>query len=1681
MNEKNFACKVKKHLPNMFIVVGLVSLVILTIKMINNGNVEQITSKIESDGLSRPIFKNGVFNNPWPTWKMASSYDLFRWKIFYKDRTNLPSDSKILDKDLPVHQISDDEIKKFCEEDTSKKFKVIWIGHSTSLINFENTIILMDPIFGERASPVQFAGPIRFRPVPITIDRIPRVDAVIISHNHYDHLDHGSIMALYQKFGKDQKEPVNWFVGRGTGEWFKNCGITNNVHEFDWWENKKFKELEFIFTPAQHWSTRSINDRNKALWGGWIIRGNSSRIYFAGDTGYCSVFEEIGKKYGPFDYSFIPIGAYEPRWMMSPQHVDPEEAVKIHMDVRSNKTFAIHWGTFALASEYYMEPKQKLSEMLEKFAQDKNNFITLQHGNTFFIMNDLKQLISNEKRLNISSDRIEMITFDTNMNSVYLSDHNQIYEIPNDKDVESIFELKSEFLSNNQDNKLVLFQFLTESNNICLINSKGDLNLLNVLTKTVEEVGCLSDGLSAAQWSPDQELLALVTSSKALVLMTKDFDILNEQKISTDNVVESEFVNVGWGAYETQFKGSVGKHAIKEKTEDQILPWDDRESKICWRPDGEYFVVHFIDSKTNSRKFQVFNREGAVHSTIEKDINVLDSAIDWKYSKSLITTAIHRHNKHEVIFFERNGLAHGGFLLPFPIGQMKINSLSWNLDSSILCIWAELADSFKESDYKSIVQLWSMSNYHWYLKQSIDFDLKNRISAVCWDPEDSFKLHLFTETGQYVSYKYGWFVNCCKPVDGFNGSIALINSCDALITPFKNKVIPPPMSLHKITCPKPINKLVWSSFNMDFLVYLLNGEIQFYKYDRVKDEIQNGLKLGTYGYELTNQVKLSLENMKDYVWSVQHIVWTGIDKIVVIYENKISGFNFAELKLVSSQDKNIHLEKIADINLNFDVLNTYYNIVTNHLALQSTNGTVFKYVKKDSWILINSDIKFPQTCPNFSISSIGTENNLKEICVGLSQFYRLYADGVELANNCTSFYVHDQFLLYTDHTNTLKFIDLNKLHNANKKINEESFRKLERGAKLLIALNTDTGCILQMPRGNLELIHPRTLVVSKLKSFIDNMEYLNAVEIMRKHRVNMNILCDHNLKNFLDNLTQFVHKINNVNLINLFLTELSDEDTTLSFFKDHYPERNIGKKEELKPIKSTKIFDVCTKLIEICESIDKNKFYLVILSCFAKMKELEKALYRVIQSKDTGQASIDEGLRHLLYIVDVNELFDVALGTYDFDLVLMVAEKSQKDPKEYLPFLNELKKLEENYRKFKIDFYLKRFKKALQSIIKCGNEYNDEIIKLVDNHKLYSECLRHYSPSEEMFKTVSKLFANHLTEKKYYEEAGLILTRAEQYEQASELFLKSASWEMFINVCLKLKLPSHLYSEKLTLIIEKLKSENRYLECSHVYESYMNDTESAILNLINGTHWSEALTLIHKSNRFDFLETNLLPSLKSNQQELVKTLEQYEKKFLEHKQRLDEVREEKAKKKEREMMDEFEDENRHRDDLSMSEISNSTFDTQSQAGSTRSSASTIASTFSSKSKRKNRQKKTLISLKKGSPFEDLALIQELSDTMTYVYKQKDSVFSLSKSLLLFNLNDLCVQLQGNYEKAIDLIEKMATQIWNYQAQNDTDNFSFQTFQQNILADLTDFSKLEFKYRFPPETVSKRSWKLHFYE
>ena len=254
----------------------------------------------------------------------------------------------------------------------NREHYALWIGHSTFLINNGDLTILTDPIFSERASPLNFAGPKRLIKPVIKIKDLPEVDVITISHNHYDHLDINSLRKIQKKFPN-----VKILVPKGDLKLLKNYNL-NNGFEFLWWEEIIFDNTKFIFTPAQHWSARGLRDRNKSLWGSWFIKNEDKNIFHAGDTGYSEDFIEIRNRLGAVDFAMIPIGAYDPQWFMSYSHVNPEEALNIAKDLDAKISIGMHWGTFILTDEPVLEPRERLNKITN---QTNINFYTVTPGN----------------------------------------------------------------------------------------------------------------------------------------------------------------------------------------------------------------------------------------------------------------------------------------------------------------------------------------------------------------------------------------------------------------------------------------------------------------------------------------------------------------------------------------------------------------------------------------------------------------------------------------------------------------------------------------------------------------------------------------------------------------------------------------------------------------------------------------------------------------------------------------------------------------------------------------------------------------------------------------------------------------------------------------------------------------------------------------------------------------------------------------------------------------------------------------------------------------------------------------------------------------------------------------------------------------------------------------------------
>ncbi|XP_061107508.1 N-acyl-phosphatidylethanolamine-hydrolyzing phospholipase D [Conger conger] len=333
--------------------------------------------RLEEDVTKSKRDKHGRFINPWSTWKFPSYGTLFRFFLLDKDHSQVPSSKEVLDRELPVLEPYFVRNPRQVGQ-TGSGLRVTWLGHATVLVEMDDLVVLTDPVFSQRASPLQFVGYKRFRDPACAVAQLPRVHAVLISHTHYDHLDVGSVVSLNERFGGE----LRWFVPLGLLDWMQRCGC-ENVIELDWWEENcvpGHDEVTFVCTPSQHWCKRTPLDENRALWGSWSVLGPCNRFFFAGDTGYCPVFEEIGKRFGPFDLAAIPIGAYMPRNVMQSQHVDPEEAVRIHIDVQAKQSVAIHWGTFALAHEPYLDPPLRLKEALEKHGLSQDKFFVLNHG-----------------------------------------------------------------------------------------------------------------------------------------------------------------------------------------------------------------------------------------------------------------------------------------------------------------------------------------------------------------------------------------------------------------------------------------------------------------------------------------------------------------------------------------------------------------------------------------------------------------------------------------------------------------------------------------------------------------------------------------------------------------------------------------------------------------------------------------------------------------------------------------------------------------------------------------------------------------------------------------------------------------------------------------------------------------------------------------------------------------------------------------------------------------------------------------------------------------------------------------------------------------------------------------------------------------------------------------------------
>ncbi|KAG5640485.1 hypothetical protein DXG03_008338, partial [Asterophora parasitica] len=937
--------------------------------------------------------------------------------------------------------------------------------------------------------------------------------------------------------------------------------------------------------------------------------------------------------------------------------------------------------------------------------------------------------------------------------------------------------------------QVISLRVIPEARRLSAIMRNGDITMISLEEDaTVEVEGTVEPWISAASWSPDESLLVVITGEDKLILMTSTFDVLSEAPIHAHDFGEDAPINVGWGSKQTQFHGSLGKAAAQAPAQAVIgsSPDDDEAPRISWRGDGAFFVVSTLSPvgpPTRCRTLRVYDREGVLQSTSEA-VAGLEHPLVWRPSGNLIVGTQRfgfegggagKEGRHDVVFFERNGLRHGEFGIR--AGELassgsetkkwgyRVRELSWSSDSNVLAIWIER----EEGD---IVQLWTTGNYHWYLKHEIIAPAapgqSGKFTSVAWHPENALQIILTTRStnvmiaflkarltkrpfpAELIQRSYAWetFVSpSAPPID--SGAVAVLDGTNILLTPFRVQNVPPPMSTAQISLSKSqgssadnLRVPISASFSAASDTLAVLWESGYTELWSLQTRLEGGRG------KVLNPIRSWSGSLNGNVKNARQIQLSSSDAtghhstISVLWTNQ--GKDFVTTLHLEGFAPRADPETFTLPHINSQLLNA-----TGQLTTQGPNGEVYRYDGEKEFLPVAQFDEFSLQSQSALVGPVDAQQVPITIYVGLGSSGKLrIASGDSthvLATNATSFAIAPGFVIFTTTAHEAIFAPLASLRSLLDSEDAESTpektekekadwqaRRVERGSRIVVAVPSAMSLVLQMPRGNLETINPRPLVMEVVKQDIDAGNYRKAFFACRKHRIDLNVLVDHDQAKFLERISSFVEQIHEVDHINLFLSGLG---------RGSQPPETIAK--------------LCDAVRVELEKKDLTKYVNSLLTAYVVKTppDHEAGLALLLRLRETNPEVVEDAVKYIIFLVDANRLFDTALGMYDFSLVLMIAQHAQKDPREYLPFLRELRTLEKFYQRFKIDDHLKRHESALRNLNLAGANYFDEATAYVELHQLYDAALRIWKGTDR-YNTILELYGDWLFERRDFRQAG---------------------------------------------------------------------------------------------------------------------------------------------------------------------------------------------------------------------------------------------------------------------------------------------------------------------------------------
>ncbi|KAG0142181.1 hypothetical protein CROQUDRAFT_82453 [Cronartium quercuum f. sp. fusiforme G11] len=1099
---------------------------------------------------------------------------------------------------------------------------------------------------------------------------------------------------------------------------------------------------------------------------------------------------------------------------------------------------------------------------------------------------------------------------------------------------------------------IVNLKVLLESDQICLITSDGQLSLCPIPNfnqanhnqiSQFDGVGCFEDKILGASWSPDDELLVIITGSHKLILLTKSFDVLCEQDLNLNEFGTDQPVSLGWGNKSTQFHGSLGKSAANEanvnsdnlQNQDNHNELDLKSYQITWRGDGAFFAIATPRTNSQNRSIKVYSRTATLSST-STDITplLLHGPISWRPEGSIISSAVYdpKLDLTNIIFFERNGLTRYGFSLKIEDQVKKVWGLEWNSDSTILAVGIEkrsISDRLNRS-----VQLWTRNNYHWYLKQEVQSDLnpqKGLMNFITWDQERPLRLYIGTPTHIEVR-AFSWEVfTDPTPIPNDSGSVAVVDGYQLLLTPLRYQIVPPPMSSFQLSTitsiddnPRMVNHVTFSTTLPIFATITPNGLVKCYQWNihsnRNKSikKLSNPIELMNFTFENLNQNPLTHRQL--CISTNESLTNLIIFGLFTEFE-KVSG-KLRDGIFIQKFGLNIDLEEDEFIIETSKIGNSFcfynsddekwwkiscLNGINVSALVQTERGTIIQIpaTHNQTKTLPN---RLPEFCPTFNYIILSSSSTDQEeiIPIGLSDTAKLYFSYKLIANDCSSFTIDSDYLIYSNFLHRVKFLDSKELYtsylnpNDNQQIEIESIeisRAVERGSRIITSIPSNMKLILQMPRGNLETIYPRPMVLRKLcNELLFKDRYFEAFLECRKHKIDFNLIVDFDLIRFMEEgLKKFVEQVNDIDHLNLFLSNLKDINVT----EQLYPITNRWKNSTASssnPNRSTnKVNSICALIVEtINQKPNKLDYVNTILTAFVckRPPDYRSALNFLSEILLQNVEKVDDAIKYIIFLSDANELYNVALSMYDLPLVVLIAQYSQKDPKEYLPFLQSLRELEEDMRKFKIDDYLGNYQTAIKHLctsIKDKEEEFDKVLKYVQRYCLYEEALKEIESQPNKVMALRDVQGDWLMENQKYMEAALVYTLAGKNEKALEGFRQAEAWHEFFSL-LSSEGKSLDESSMVIDMAQRLEKSGRYLESATVLFEYAEDVEGGIEMLCNGRAFTEAIRQAFRYKREDLISKRILVEIEEYIESLIEEIEEIQQHTQKQVERLAELK-----------------------------------------------------------------------------------------------------------------------------------------------------------------------------------------------